>query len=183
MKKYKKIIFFLLKFLGSYTIMLIVYSFYLSANQISEPNFVCDPITQKVGNQTAALLNSINVEADVLQHPSELSMKILVNNQFVARVVEGCNAVSVIILFIAFILAFSVTFFKTLIYIILGSYIIYYINIARIAFISVAIYYYPEYSDFLHQILFPLIIYGVTFILWVVWVNFLLKRKNEIKRS
>lgn len=163
--------------------MLIVYSFYLNANQISEPNFVCDPITQKVAYQTTSLLNSVNIKANALQHSSELSIKLMVNNQYVARVVEGCNAVSVIILFIAFVLAFSGSFFKTLIYIILGSYIIYYINIARIAFIAVAIYFYPEYSDFFHQILFPLIIYGVTFMLWVVWVNFLLKKKNEVKRS
>lgn len=159
--------------------MLLLYSSYLNTYQKTEPDFVCDPITQKVGNQTASFLNAANIEARVLQHPSELSIKLLVKNQFVARVVEGCNAVSVIILFTAFIIAFSGTFFKTLMFILLGSYLIYYINIARIAIIAVAIYYYPEYSDFLHQILFPLIIYGVTFLLWVVWVNFFLKKKKD----
>lgn len=180
MKNQKKIIFFLLKFLGSYVVMLILYSVYLNSYQISESEseYICDPITQKVANQTAFVLNSININSRTFQHEDELSMKLLVNEKFVARVVEGCNALSVIILFIAFIIAFSGTFSKTILYIIVGSCIIYYINIARIAFIAIAIYEFPEYANFLHQIVFPLIIYGTTFLLWVFWMNYLLPKQK-----
>ncbi|MBS3994100.1 MAG: exosortase family protein XrtF [Bacteroidetes bacterium] len=179
LKKYKNIILFLIKFLGSYAIMLVLYSFYLSNSQNTTLKYTCDPITQKVGNKSVSFLKSMNIDAQVLQHQSEKSMKLFINNRYVARVVEGCNAMSVIILFIAFIIAFSGTFVKTLLYILAGVYMIFYINIARIALIAVAIFYYPEYSDFLHQIVFPLIIYGTTFLLWVIWINFFLKKKHD----
>jgi hypothetical protein len=33
------------------------------------------------------------------------------------------------------------------------------------------IFHYPEYTDLMHDILFPLFIYGVVFLLWIIWVN------------
>jgi hypothetical protein len=37
--------------------------------------------------------------------------------------------------------------------------------------LMVAFHYFPEANTILHDILFPLAIYGTVFILWVVWVN------------
>jgi len=44
------------------------------------------------------------------------------------------------------------------------------LNIFRIALLTTGLYKYPEYGTFLHDILFPLVIYGVVFLLWVFWV-------------
>jgi len=75
------------------------------------------------------------------------------------------------ILFISFVVAFTGKFKSTLWFIPLGLLIIHVLNILRIASLSIALYKFPEYEHFLHGILFPLVIYGVVFLLWVIWVN------------
>jgi exosortase family protein XrtF len=179
LKKYKKIIFFLLKFLGSYGIMVFLYVAFLNVTQERENQFICDPITQKVAEQTVVLLNFFNVKSYTDQSVNELSFRLFVEDKYVARVVEGCNSVSVIILFIAFIISFSTSFKVTLLYILAGSLIIYLVNVIRIAFIAVVIYKFPTFSDFLHQIIFPLIIYGTTFLLWVIWIDYFLPKYKK----
>ncbi len=179
MKKHKKIIIFLLKFLGTYFLMVFLYVSYLNFTQKTAPDFKVDPITEMVAKQTVYLLNFLNINAFTDQHTAELSYRLFVKDKYVATIVEGCNAISVIILFIAFIIAFSATFKITLLYILVGSLLIYWINVVRIAFIAFAIYQFPTYNDFLHQILFPLIIYGFTFLLWVVWINFFLPKYKK----
>lgn len=179
MKKYKKTIIFLLKFLGSYGVMVFLYVTFLNATQEREEFYICDPITQLVAEQTKDLLNFAGVKSATNQNIDEFSYRLYVYDKYVARVVEGCNSVSVIILFIAFIIAFSARFTPTLLYILVGSFIIYSINIIRIAFIAVAIYQFPDYSEFLHQIIFPLIIYGTTFLLWVIWINYFLPKYKK----
>ncbi|HEX5742321.1 MAG TPA: hypothetical protein VFY09_00305, partial [Flavobacteriaceae bacterium] len=84
MKKYKKIILFLLKFLGSYGIMVFLYVAFLNATQESENQFVCDPITQKVAEQTVDLLQFFKVKSFTDQSLGELSFRLFVEDKFVA---------------------------------------------------------------------------------------------------
>lgn len=154
------------------------YSYYLENTQQNTNIYACAPITTRVANQSAFLLNSIGYKANVKQHPDELSIMLSINNVYIARVVEGCNAISIIILFIAFIVAFSSKITTTALYILFGSLLIYIVNIIRIAFITVALYKYPEYQKILHDIVFPSIIYGITFLLWFIWVTYFSKLKK-----
>jgi exosortase family protein XrtF len=75
------------------------------------------------------------------------------------------------ILFAAFIFAFSNRLIKTFLFIITGLFLIYLLNITRIALLSYALYYYPTYEELLHGTIFPLFIYGIVFLLWIVWVT------------
>jgi exosortase/archaeosortase family protein len=57
--------------------------------------------------------------------------------------------------------------------------LIYLVNIIRIIAFNVLYYKFPEYLDILHNLFFPAVIYGFTFILWVTWVkNFSNLSKN-----
>lgn len=138
-------------------------------------------MTNLVAKQSRALLNGFGYYTEILPHPDEFSMKLIVNNKYLARVIEGCNSISVIILFVSFIIAFSGKFKTTFFYLISGSVLIYSVNLLRIVFLSIAIYHYPGQSDFLHTVIFPGIIYGMVFLLWVFWVNRFskLKKRNE----
>jgi len=129
-----------------------------------------------VASHTESLGNFLGFQFVTEQHPEELSFKIFTDDNYVARVVEGCNSISVIILFWAFIIAFTGNWKNTLLYGFIGSILIYSLNIIRIVLLSVAIHSYPHYSDFLHQIVFPAIIYGFTFLLWVIWVKYFAKK-------
>ena len=166
----KTVVLFLGKFFGTYLILFLIYSFYLKNTQ-NTTVFSCDPITSSVAQQTNYLLNLWGYGFSTEQHSKELSINLIVNNRAVARVIEGCNAVSIIILFIAFITAFANKFKPTLIFIICGSVAIYLFNILRIAIIVVALNEFPQHQKLLHEILFPTLIYGITFLLWIIWVK------------
>lgn len=128
-------------------------------------------MTNLVAHQTNALINSIGYESTILPHPNEPSMKVIINGKFVARVIEGCNAVSVIILFISFIVAFAGKLKSTLFYCFAGSILVYVFNLIRIVVLSVGLYHYPWRREIMHGVIFPMIIYGTVFLLWMVWVK------------
>ncbi|HET8885904.1 MAG TPA: exosortase family protein XrtF [Salinimicrobium sp.] len=159
---------FVFTFSGSYILLVILYSVYLKF--ASSEIFYPDYITHAVAVQSEMVINSLGYSAEVIPHTTEPSMKLIVDDVFVARIIEGCNAVSVILLFIAFIVSFFGKFKPTLLYILAGSVLIYATNIARIAILSIGIYEYPEKAEFLHGTVFPGIIYGMVFMLWVLWI-------------
>jgi len=156
----------------SYFLLLGIYSFYLSKTQIKENNlFVCAPITKNVANQASTLINFFGYNSSVVQHDKELSIKVLVNDKYIARVIEGCNSVSVIILFLAFIIAFQGSLKNTIWFGLLGSVLIYLVNLIRIVILSIGLYQYPKQESLLHDLIFPAIVYGMVFLLWIIWVN------------
>lgn len=156
-------------FLGSYLVFTLFYNLYLDF--FRSPVYFPDYITHLVAKQSEALINSFGYNAKIIPHQSELSMKLIINEVYLARIIEGCNAVSIIILFLAFVLSFFGKFKTTLLYLLAGSVIIYGMNIIRIAVLAIGIYEYPQHTQFLHSIVFPLIIYGTIFILWLIWVR------------
>ncbi len=162
--------------MGSYFIFSILYSGYLSFSE--NPEYYPDFFTHLVALQSESVIESFGYSSKIMIHPDEQSLKLYVNKIFLARIVEGCNSISIIILFTSFILSFFAKFKISLLYILSGSVLIYIANILRIVILAIGIYEYPEYTAFLHTIVFPLIIYGTVFILWVFWVR--LFSKNTI---
>lgn len=159
-----------------YSVLTIAYNMYLNLSDGSK--YFPDYFTNLVARQTNALLNGIGYDASVLPHEAEPSIKIIINNKYVARVIEGCNSVSIIILFISFIVAFASKFKTTFLYCFAGSIIIYAFNLMRIVVLSVGLYHYPWRRDILHTVIFPMLIYGTVFLLWMFWVNRFSKQKK-----
>ena len=150
-------------------VLTIIYQYYL--NQFDIKNNEVDGFTKLVSTQVEQLLLLFNGDAHIELHPSQPCYKFFYNGKYVSRIIEGCNALSVIILFISFVIAFSGKLKNTIYFIISGSIIIHVLNITRISLLMVAFYNFPEANFILHDILFPLVIYGVVFILWIIWVN------------
>jgi len=153
----------------SYLILTFLYQFYL--NSFDSSSLEVDAITEIVSVQTQQTIELFNYNSHLEPHPKQNSNMLFVEGKNVARVVEGCNAISVIILFIAFVIAFKGNWKKTGLFILAGSILIYLLNIIRIALIAIALYHYPQHEHLLHGVIFPLFIYGVVFLLWVIWVN------------
>jgi exosortase family protein XrtF len=182
LKKRKIIIKFLARFFVTYFVLLAIYNFYLKQTQRTGDVFSCAPMTKMVAFHTYELGKLLGFDTYTGQHESELSMKFFVGDVYASRIVEGCNSISIIILFLAFIIAFSGSLKATVIYGLVGTIIIYIVNLFRILLLSLFMYKYPEYQYFLHNIFFPGVIYGTTFILWIIWVNKfsnLKRKKNE----
>lgn len=177
--KYRPFLQFLGVFLLSYLLLVGVYQLYLS--QFDESAFEVDGVTILVAEQTKTVLNAFGYIVDLSPSRNDPSVKVAINLVPLVRIIEGCNAVSVMILFIAFILAFSKGFVKTLGFILVGLLIIHVLNVLRIALLTIGILKYPEYKHILHGVIFPLVIYGTVFILWIVWVTKF--TRNEAKSS
>lgn len=130
-----------------------------------------DSITEFVAKNTEQFFGLFNIDLFAKEVSGVPYMMLLYKSRYIARMVEGCNAISVIILFVSFVVSFSGKLKSTLFFIFLGSFIVYFLNVIRIGLLCMAIYWFPEYKTLLHDVVFPLFIYGVVFILWIVWVN------------
>lgn len=170
-QKYKSALGFIVKFFVVYAILTYFYSLYL-ANFEGEP----DGVTRIVANQTESIINAFGYEAKVVQHTAEPTMKLLVHGNYVGRIVEGCNSISVLILFITFVIAFTGNLKNTILFILVGSILVYLANLFRIVILGIGLYSFPAQEYVLHQIVFPTIIYGMVFLLWMFWVQKFSKR-------
>lgn len=177
MIKYKSVVKFIVTFLLVYLVLSLSYKVYLDASKSSK--YYPDYITQLVAKQSKSLLNSLGYETQITNHPNEPSIKLIIKGKYVARAVEGCNSLSVIILFISFMIAFAGRLKPTLLYILTGSVLIYSVNLMRIVILSIGLYNYPWRREILHTVIFPLMIYGLVFLLWMFWVNNFSKFKKH----
>lgn len=130
-----------------------------------------DSITKTVAHHTEQVLKVFHHEVTIEENKPEPYFKLFYHQKYIARVIEGCNGISVIILFISFVVAFSGKLKPTLLFIFGGSLIIYILNVLRIVILCILMYRFPQQEHLLHGVVFPLIIYGTVFILWVIWVN------------
>jgi exosortase family protein XrtF len=167
--KYRPFLRFLGIFLLTYLVLVGFYQLYLSQFDLS--NFEVDGITKFVAQQTKIVMNALGYNVKLTPHAYDPSVKVDIDSVSIVRIVEGCNAVSVMILFVAFVLAFSSEFFKTAGFIAAGLLIIHVLNILRIALLTIGIMNYPEYTHILHGVIFPLVIYGIVFLLWIIWIT------------
>lgn len=164
---YKPFLKFIGAFLFAYILLTFLYQWYLSGYE----NNQLDGITRLVASHVEKVLQVFDSNSAVVYHQNT-KISILMHQKEVATIIEGCNAISIMILFVSFVIAFAGKFKATLLYLIGGNVLIYLLNVIRIAILSLLLYRFPAYEHLLHGVIFPLFIYGVVFILWFVWVNY-----------
>lgn len=163
---YRPFLLFLAIFITTYVVLTFLYQTYLEGFKANE----VDTITKIVGQNTEQLSRLLGLDVSVQYIQAESYVRVYYKKQYMARIVEGCNAISVIILFVSFVVSFLGKLKPMLLFVFFGSLVVYFLNIVRIATFCVLMYYFPEYQHFLHDVVFPLFIYGVVFFLWVLWV-------------
>ena len=109
-------------------------------------NFEVDGFTELVARQVKSVLSLFDYAVVLSPYPNDPSVLVAVDQVPIVRIIEGCNAISVMILFAAFIFAFSKGFVKTAIFVILGLLLIHVLNILRIVFLIIGIIKLPEYE-------------------------------------
>jgi len=130
-----------------------------------------DPVTAMVSRQTQSILQWLGYEAQIYNAPSNPSVMLYINDQIIYRVIEGCNAVSVMLLFAAFVIAFAKAWKKTIIFILIGFVLIYLVNLARLVVLALIYKELPQYTEIAHDIAFPAVIYGAVILLWIYWIK------------
>ncbi|HEY1196356.1 exosortase family protein XrtF [Flavobacterium sp.] len=171
MKKYlvqfKPFLIFVGIFFLTYIVLTLLYNYYLNSYEGND----LDSITVVVSKNVDQLLKFFNYDVIIQKSPKNPWMGVIFNGKYLASITEGCNVVSIMILFVSFVAAFSGKLKQTVLFIIFGILSLYVLNIVRIALLTVLLFNFPEQNHFLHGVVFPLIIYGYVFILWIFWVN------------
>lgn len=105
----------------------------------------------------------------------------------VIRIIWGCTGFKQMYIFAGIMLFYRGPFLKKLWYIPMGCVILSIYNIIRISSISGLTRYHPERFDSLHDGIFRYIYYGLIFLLWVIWEEFIvqkeLRKKEELKKK
>ena len=164
----------ILRFIVIYLILLFAYQFYLNYFE----NSAIDPFSKWVATQSNFCQNSLGYESQLVDDAKLHTTWFYVNQNFISRMVEGCNAISIMILFVAFIFVFYKGF-KTFLFAALGLVVIHIMNVLRIAGLNIILVNFPQYDHMAHDYLFPAVIYGTIVILWLVWVKYFVLRYEK----
>lgn len=174
MKDFLPVLKILLRFVVIYIVFVLLYQLYLNGYE----NDVVDPFTRWVAKQVAFLQDVFGFPTVLVDNLKLHSVLFQTSGEFTTRMVEGCNVISVAILFAAFIFAFYKGV-KTFLYVAVGLIILHILNVSRIALLNIIYLQYPQYAKASHDYLFPAIIYGGVIILWLVWIQFFALKKVE----
>lgn len=174
-QEYRPFLLFLAKFFISYLLLTVMYQVYLKSYNGNS----IDGITSNVSLLSEKLLQAIDENAKMVKDARGEYFLVIFNNNYVGRIIEGCNAISVIILFVSFIVSFSTTFKTTFLFALGGSVLVYLLNVLRIVFIIIILDKYPGNEHIIHGVVFPLIIYGIVFMLWLLWINKFYKNASK----
>jgi exosortase family protein XrtF len=96
---------------------------------------------------------------------------ICVNIVSTVKVNTGCNGFEIYCIFAGFIIIFASKFWKTLAYIVIGIMIIYVSNIVRVGLLAIDHYKRMHLFNFNHKFTYVVILYGIVFMLWYIWVT------------
>ena len=124
--KYRTVIQFVFLFLGSYVFLSFCYSKYIQLSKTAA--YYPDFVTHYVAKQSAALISALGYNAEIITNNPSAQLILSINGRYLASIIEGCNSISIIILFVSFIIAFSQNFKKTFLFILSGSFFIYIVN-------------------------------------------------------
>lgn len=166
LREFRPVLVILGRFVGVYLLLILLYQLYLNAYGSSQ----LDPFSTWVARQVLVLQQWFGYASGLQEYPAHRTSVYLIHGKPVSRMVEGCNALSVMILFLAFILAFY-RGKVTLLFIGLSLVFLHITNILRISLLNIVLYEMPEYGKMLHDYLFPAVIYGAVVLLWLIWMN------------
>jgi exosortase family protein XrtF len=167
LSRYKSIWLFLAKFFGTYTLLSILYQWYISSFG-TRLDTVSEFFLKVVSQVFSWVLPQITYQLQCCAPVGE----VLYQGVPIVLIIEGCNALSIGILFTAFLVAFKAPLRHYYWFLPAGLLVLAVANIIRIVLLGLIYVYYPHFTDAAHDYLFPAIIYGTVFLLWVVWVKF-----------
>lgn len=170
---FKPVLKILLRFLVIYLMLLGGYQLYLNDFEVQG----LDPISRKIADNVVMVQNFLGYPSGLYDMVKEKSVYFYISGQYPTKMVEGCNAVSIMILFLSFIFAFYKGW-KTFVFSVIGLAILYILNVLRIAGLNVIYVENEAWGNAAHDYAFPAIIYGGVVILWLIWIKFYVL-KNE----
>jgi exosortase family protein XrtF len=118
-------------------------------------------------------LRSAGFEAEIELNSLRPTVFIKAENKIVISVFEGCNGLNVMIVFVAFVLAYSGPATKICWFVPGGLILIHAMNLFRVAMLYYMARFQPLYFYYFHKYLFTAFLYAVVFGLWWLWIYML----------
>ena len=115
-------------------------------------------------------MDALGYNAHAIPNPDGPTVRMMSGDQIILNVFEGCNGLNVIIVFLAFILAFGGSVRKMFWFIPVGLLAIHAFNLGRIMLLYFLSYTGSNYFHYFHKYLFTAVIYGAVFFLWWLWI-------------
>jgi exosortase family protein XrtF len=171
-KEFKPALYFVGKFLVVYLVLNTMYGIYISTYD-NRP----DPITRMVTEHAVSVLNTFGYDAATGSTPSPY-VPVLLHGESTVSVFEGCNSLNVMIVMLAFVIAYRGPLKNYFWFVPLSLVLIYIFNLIRIDLLVMVSVYLPDYMYFTHKYFFTAFIYAVVFLLWFWWVKGLARTSN-----
>lgn len=173
-EEYKPAILFLVKYFVLYLVLNTLYAFYIDHYAPSS-----DPATIATSRQVAILLEWLGEPVHAIVEEGSSRVLLMREGTTIIRVYEGCNSLNVMIVYVAFLIAFRGPLKATLWYVGVGLAAIYVMNLLRVLALYGVALHYPDKLYFFHKFFFTGVIYMVVFILWFFWFRRVKKWRSE----
>ena len=141
-------------------------------------------LTGKTAAVATTFLNWFGYHTIYINHPGELGSQsysqIFLNGFPLLGIADSCNALTLIILFIGFIIAYPGNWWYRLLFIGLGSLFIFGINIIRSLVLIFNYMHFRSTFEFNHKYTFTILVYLVVFAFWMYWAFVWSKKKPNL---
>lgn len=151
---------FFLKIAGFFLIWYILYDLWIMPN-----GWIDEPLSRNIASITAGLLTASGESVFLFDRV------VGIWGSAGVEIVDGCNGISAIGLFLAFIIAFPGARMPRFLFSVLGITVIYLSNIVRVTVLAYTQAYWPEGFAFTHDYSTTTLFYIIIFALWVIWAN------------
>ena len=169
--QYKIVLSFIIKAILLYVAWFIFYDFVITPSNFNTW------LNNRVAFDASVFLNLFGYSSSI--KPGNHQILITINTISMVGVGNPCNGLELFALFGGFIICFPGNTKSKLWFIPTGIIIIHIINLIRAGLLALIQFYNPKYLEFNHHYTFVIIVYGIIFGLWILWVNKLATNKNE----
>jgi exosortase family protein XrtF len=173
-KEFKPAFRFLFIFLGLYLVGNVLYGVFIESFGSSP-----DPITEIVAYQSASILRASGIAVNAVQNTQGPTVFLRNEVKMILNIYEGCNGLNVMIVFIAFVVAFGGNYKRMSWFIPAGLLIIHLFNLIRITLLYIVAISYQHYFYYIHKYIFTGVLYGIVFALWYLWITRINRRKKN----
>jgi len=164
--EYRPAALFLARFLSIYVLGNVLYGLWIVSYGTA-----ADPFTVLVTQHAAGLLRVISFEAAAVASSQAPNVALQLAGVTVVRVFEGCNAINVSVLFLAFLVAYKGSWARTVVFGLVGLLLIYLFNLLRVAGLFLVAKFYPDQLYLMHKFVLTGVIYAFVFALWYLWAT------------
>lgn len=152
---------FIFKVLMIYVAWYVVYELWLLPN-----GYIDEPLSHNIASVSAGILSFFGEDVFVYQRILGIA------GAGGIEIVDGCNGIAAIGLFIGFIYAYPGAWGPRVLFSIFGIAVIYLVNVSRIVVLAYTQLYWPQGFDFTHEYSTTTIFYIAIFVLWMIWANY-----------